>query len=88
MVEEEEPEIIITATEPSSSYGTTAATVTRKRSLVWAYFRESPTQKEAICNLCEQNVSTCGSTTNIVKMSHYCCLTIFEYSILGWSLHI
>ena len=38
MAEEEEPEIIITATEPSLSHGTTAATVTRKRSLVWAYF--------------------------------------------------
>ena len=77
MVEEEEPEIIITATEPSSSHGTTAATVTRKRSLVWAYFRESPTQKEAICNLCAQNVSTCCNTTNMVKVSHYFCLVIF-----------
>ena len=79
MMEEEEPEIIITATEPSASHGTTAATVTRKRSLVWVYFRESPAQKEALCNLCEQNMSTCGNTTNMVKVSHvhYCCLAIF-----------
>ena len=52
-----DPEIIITATELSSSHGTTAtdsnAAVTRKRSLVWAYFQESSTQpKEAICTLC------------------------------------
>ena len=62
-----DPEIVITATEPSSSHGTTATdsstTVTRKRSLVWAYFQESSTQKEAICTLCEQTVSTCGNTT-------------------------
>ena len=44
MVEEEETEITITATEPSSSYGTTAATVTRKRSLVWVYFRVTSTE--------------------------------------------
>ena len=82
-----DPEIIITAPEPSSSHGTTATdsntAVTRKRSLVWAYFQESSTQpKEAICTLCEQTVSTCGNTTNMVKVSHHCyCSCLYVHSI-------
>ena len=85
----EEPEIVISASEASSSHDTTAAysstTVTKKRSLVWAYFRESSIQKEAICNLCEGKVSTCGNTTNMVKVSYFNDLV---HSILGWSLYI
>ena len=57
----------------SSSDSTSARfTSTKKRSLVWSYFRESATHsvdKEAICNKCEDRVSTCGNTTNMVKVS-------------------
>ena len=81
----EQPEIDITedftmiAFEPSSSHSEpslshdTAAGITKKRSLVWAYFRKSSKLKEVICNLCEEKVVTCGNTTNMVKVSHYNC---------------
>jgi len=47
-----------------------SCSTTKKRSLVWTYFRESVIDKEAICNRCEEEkVSTSGNTTNMVKVS-------------------
>ena len=77
MAEPDEPVVDLTkaVSETSSSLSNvsrdTAAVVTKKRSLVWVYFRElSGVQKEAICNLCEEKISTCGNTTNMVKVSN------------------
>lgn len=75
MAEPDDPVVDLTkATSVLSSSSVscdTAAIITKKRSLVWVYFRESSgVQREAVCNLCEEKISTCGNTTNMVKVSN------------------
>ena len=49
-----------TATNSSSS---------KKRSLVWTHFNRS-NENQAVCDICNENVTSSGNTTNMVKVSN------------------
>ena len=63
----EQPECVVISDQSSDI--AVPHSSTKKRSLVWSYFKESVVEKEAICNECEEKVSTSGNTTNMVKVS-------------------
>jgi len=61
----EQPECVILSDQPSDAQGDAAVpsrSTTKKRSLVWTYFRESVIDKEAIC---KEKLSTSGNTAKM-----------------------